>query len=57
MELLTDVFAICGWALFGRSIPFLIMLRGGATEITVNDSFVDYCALSFGIIAASLVLG
>lgn len=56
MELLTDILAIAGWALFGFIFPnlFLVFDRSeGEFRALTNMA----CALSFGLIAASLVLG
>ena len=56
MELLTDILAIFGWALFGAVVPCLsIFTFDGDTKDAETASKVMFCA--FGLIAASLVLG
>lgn len=50
METLTDILAISGWAVFGFIIPELFVKR---SDLLTNFLF----AISFGLIAASLVLG
>ena len=53
MEMLTDIFAIFGWALFGIHVPAWVY-----SLATKNIEFrYRYLGLSFGLIAASLVLG
>lgn len=61
MELATDIMAIIGWALFGFLLPaHLAMFRDGASvfgDDLVQLSYWAWSALSFGLIAASFVLG
>jgi hypothetical protein len=53
MELATDIMAIIGWALFGIHFPAWIY-----SLATKNIEFkYRYLGLSFGLIAASFVLG
>lgn len=57
MELATDIMAILGWALFGGMFPgFLFTLRKHEGD-EQGDAIIITCAISFGLIAASLVLG
>jgi len=61
MELATDIMAIIGWALFGFCLPtHLAVFRDGASVFGDGESQLTYWvfnALSFGLIAASFVLG
>lgn len=53
MELLTDVLAIAGWALFG-------MFAAGFSKQATRYEMIGmefFGLISFGLIAASLVLG
>jgi hypothetical protein len=56
MELATDIMAILGFIGFGRVFPVLTVYLGGG-EKTTNKQRGWICALSFGIIASSIVLG
>jgi len=63
MELLTDVLAIAGWAMLGFVLPtHIAVFRSGSNVFGdgydgATLSYWIYSALSFGLIAASLVLG
>lgn len=61
MELLTDILAIAGRALFGFCLPtHLAIFRDGASVFGDDNAQLSYwvwSAISFGLIAASLVLG
>lgn len=51
MELLTDILAIAGWALFGYWMPYTRLFDHKGKPLN-RGLFI-----SFGLIAASLVLG
>lgn len=56
MELATDIMAIIGFLGIGRLFPcFMVWYGGGDKTTNKNQGWV--CAISFGLIAASLVLG
>ena len=61
MELATDSMAIIGWAFFGFCLPtHLAVFRDGASVFGNDEHQLTYWifnALSFGLIAASFVLG
>lgn len=54
MEMLTDILAIAGWALFGT---FIVppLYKGFTPDEIMAGTFIG--ALAFGLITASLVLG
>jgi hypothetical protein len=54
MELLTDILAIFGWALFGISITSLKIFSFKDDDY-YSAAYIS--GVSFGLIAASLVLG
>jgi hypothetical protein len=56
MELATDIMAILGFMGIGRIFPSLLIFIGGGDTKT-NKSQGWMCAISFGLIAASIVLG
>lgn len=56
MELLTDILAIAGWASLGALIPGLGYMFRSHQEDKLNDAVIITWGISFGLIAASLVL-
>jgi hypothetical protein len=57
MELATDIMAIVGWASIGGMFPgFLFTFRKHEDDMQ-GDAIIITCAISFGLIAASIVLG
>jgi len=57
MELATDIMAILGWALFGLLAPVLFSYLGGTKESVSTTYDMIMGLISFGLIAASIVLG
>lgn len=53
MELLTDVFAICGWGWLGAGVGLKLYGEKSTLYCFIPILFT----VSFGLIAASLVLG
>jgi hypothetical protein len=61
MELATDIMAILGWAMIGFCLPTHIAIFRDGASVFGNDSaqltYWIFNSLSFGLIAASIVLG
>jgi hypothetical protein len=56
IEIATDIMAILGWALFGVIVPSLMCIFS-TLNLTISKKIVFISSLSFGLIAASIVLG
>lgn len=56
MEILTDALAISGWALFGSNLPAILGIFSSA-NVLIKRTFEHHVGISFGLIAASIVLG
>lgn len=57
MEMVTDILAIVGWASAGALLPGMLFIFRSHKDDEQFDGVIVTCALTFGLIAASLVLG